>query len=781
MAKVLCIPSDILTKLKVALKTGTIDMNSLFEKNSSEERRAVWEPVVGEDVAKFINTKWEKAAASDTRNAMLNFAKEITAEKDAPKRANLLTKIRALEDAGVLDADSITATFTDLVSDRLGVSVTESEIKTLHEKAQAIEKLQGKLVDAEAAGDKFGKDEAKKWRGTIQPARIALHKATTDMDKFMNSLAPTHKGAVITGSIFRGNMLLNIPVATINNISNLVQGTVQALERRMALRQLTGSNNAYAIEYAKMIVRVFHETGYDMSREYAEDIRLGEHLVHNEGPGILRKVARGQAKIVFKYILGYSDVVSAAAARADSANVGAAKIAGMKKGLSAEQQQDYALQVFKQQTKSTKDLSIEAGKDGLFVHNQAIADAERATWTNKGIIAEKSLKFRDWLNDATGDLNLGFWNIPFVKTGANVIQFGIESSPIGFMTGGVQLAKAIRAQNNSSLTIERKQELMREATRLMWRAGLGSVASAILVGLLDPDDFFSAYDSVTQAQRDQMGLKKGVYNAVKIGGVWVSLDFFGPLGATIVGMMYAKKYGEGPADTVFKFAQGVGQQTLQIPGMDSFEDLVETWRDILTAESLGEGAKGIAISTINTIRSRAIPGILGTLAKATDTKVRKIDRKDLLGRVKAGIPGLRQTLPPKIDITTGREVKGEGFWITLLFGSRVKTANESRLITEITRLDSQGQAPAIADIVRSSKLVQQFKAQKPEAVFLAALKFFGREYGQRATRAIQKTDYRRASDEDRKKILNKIRTEVRAEMLRKFKFRKPKKGRKRFS
>ena len=78
MAKVLCIPSDTVDDIKKALKSGKISLPSLFDMNSSEERRAVWEPVTGKDLAKFINVKWEAAEVSGSKTAILDFVKEIT-------------------------------------------------------------------------------------------------------------------------------------------------------------------------------------------------------------------------------------------------------------------------------------------------------------------------------------------------------------------------------------------------------------------------------------------------------------------------------------------------------------------------------------------------------------------------------------------------------------------------------------------------------------------------------------------------------------------------------
>lgn len=773
MAK-LCIPSPTVEKMKQALISGDLSLEKLYDMPSSEARRKEFRRFLPEGLAEFVNLKFEAAAASNNRNALKNFVKEIATPKEVKKgkTANILTRIKKLKDADLLNTESQISTFTDLVSARLGVEVTPEEIKTITEKADDIESLKDKVVEVEAESY----DSAKAWRAAVQPVKIEYRKAVGDMDKFLNAQTPTHLLKVITGSIFRGNMLLNIPPAMVNTISNIVQGVVTALERRIASRTLRGLNNDYAIEYFKMNTSIFHQTGFDESRQYAENIRLGEHLVHNEGPGIIRKAGRGQAKIVFKYLLGYSDVVSAGAARADSSNVGAAKIAKAK-GLKGKEAKQYAQDVFVESVKITSDVTTDIGKDAFFTNTQAISDAERSTWTNKGFFAKKAIQFRDWLNDLSGDLQIGFWHIPFIKTGANVVQVGIESSPIGGIVALAKLNSAIKTMKDPVLSINERKAPIREVIRLATRSGLGWILSMILVGLFDPDDFFGGYDAITQKQRDQMGLKKGVYNAIQIGDTWVSLDFFGPLGATMVGMMYAKKYGEGPVDTIFKFAQGVGQQTLQVPGIDNFEELIDSWRDILTADTLKEGAEDAAIAAVNQIRSRAIPGILGTIAKATDIKARKIDRKEFFSRLKAGIPGLRQKLPAKIDITTGKEVKGEGFWINLLFGSRVKTANESALIDEITRLDAKGQAPAIADIERSSTQVQALKTQISGTLFQEALKWFGREYGRRASETLFTGDYFRATDEEKKEMLNKIRDQVREATLKKFHFRK-KRGRK---
>ena len=106
--------------------------------------------------------------------------------------------------------------------------------------------------------------------------------------------------------------------------------------------------------------------------------------------------------------------------------------------------------------------------------------------------------------------------------------------------------------------------------------------------------------------------------------------------------------------------------------------------------------------------------------------------------------------------------------------STLKTSGLTALTDEITRLDSVGFAPAISDIERSSSRVKELKTQLSEAAFQSALKYFGREYGKRASRLISTIAYRRADAEDKKKKLDSIRNDVRSEMLEKFRYRKPK-------
>jgi len=508
-------------------------------------------------------------------------------------------------------------------------------------------------------------------------------------------------------------------------------------------------------------------------------MRLGEHLVHSEGPTIanskgmgkisatIRAAGRGQQKLVFKWLLGYSDVAFASFAAADSSSLASMKMA-VKEGLKGEAAQQRALEIF------SDNMSLHPQtKQGQFVRENAIADAEKATWTNKSWASNASMVIRDALNNITGPLQLGYIASPFIKTGANVIQMGFQSTTFGYVesVGRFWLAHKkmeTAIDENDQMEAEREYDA---AMRVAVRAGLGTAISLILAGLTDPDDFIGGYDALTQKQRDIRGIKHGVYNSIKIGERWLSLDYFGALGPAFVGMMYARKYGGGiqKVDTYWEYAKGAGQQLLQIPGMRDFHDLWDSLVDIFTSETVGDAGKKTGSGLTNVVRSRLIPGIVSTTAQIIDDKERQKDSKSLLDGTKATIPLWRETLPVKINQFTGDEVNSESWWRTLFAGSRVKTATESSLISEISRLDVAGFAPTVSPIERSSSKVKELKEAIGDKTFTAALKYYGTEFSEDATKLLNSSRYRKKSDEEKMKLLNSLRTKTRAKMIRKFK------------
>lgn len=148
-----CLPQSAVNKFTEALKSGKIDPYKL-NKMSSEERRAVFEDVVGKTGAHQVNAEFEsKMLLKNQKTAYTNWAKEVAGLKPQARR-DLVAKIGKLDQA--LDPHEEHGFLQDLASTKLGTNVSEDEarnIVTLSKKAQDAESDTGHST-IEQAGKK---------------------------------------------------------------------------------------------------------------------------------------------------------------------------------------------------------------------------------------------------------------------------------------------------------------------------------------------------------------------------------------------------------------------------------------------------------------------------------------------------------------------------------------------------------------------------------------------------------------------------------------------------
>lgn len=739
--RVFCIPPSIAENMKKAVRNGDIKVKDLYEM-STLERRGVFEKFATKELAQNINTAFEKAIVSKQQDALKKWAESVFTpqQKTKSEYKSVIEKINDLENLGVLNDVNSKNFLGDLVANKLGVEVTPAEIKTITEKANKLEaEFEKKTEDGIPSVDYWV--------------------ARKEMDDYIHSLVPAHPLKVATSISGRGAMLLSIKSPLTNIISNTVMGAVQGLERRMASGTYKGLNNEFALQYVKKVNDIYAKSGFDISRMESlasNQVRLGEEIVSAQGPGKVRAVGRWYEDVVFKKLMGGPDTASSSVAFADSANLASTKLSGGSKAK--------ALEIFKDAT-SLEPKTVE----GEIVRSQAIADARYSTYTNKGGYSDLAMAIRSALNNATGNLRLGDQLMPFVKTPANVLQAGIDAAGVGFFKGFARLPKAL-----AEMKVGNKAP-MEDVVRLFVRSGLGMTLATTLVYMFNPDDFVGEYDSLSQKERDLANLKNAPYNSIKMGDKYVSLDYFGPLAASFVGLMYARKYGDTLPEKVFQYGRGVATQAVKVPGLREFSELVGNISDAVKRGDLAASTQGLANEVVAYIRARVVPAIVNDFAKGTDENERQTD-KGALSKLKATIPGVRQTLPEKIDQTSGETMKTEGLISTLLFGSRVKTAKDNPVVNEINRLHGTDNTPVTMNIEKASSRFKELKKQIPQEQFQEALVFYGSNYKAKAERAIGGSVYQSKSDEDKKKALNKIREDVLDRTLKMFHYKKPTKN-----
>lgn len=634
----------------------------------------------------------------------------------------------------------------DVVADRLNIKATPEEIKIISEKSKKIDEAQKKL------GDDLGDP-------TKLQENIDFFKAKKEMDDYLQGHNPAPKTRILTGTIGRGMMLASVKSPILNIGSNIEVGLTEALGRRIASGALKGTDNGLARDYIKMVNKVYQKTGYDLSRmtSLADTGMNGERVldntVHAQGKGVIRKTGRAVEDVVFKQLMGAPDVVSGAVHFADSVNLNALKAAGKDKVLAKQYMAD-AMRIVPQTP------------EGEILRNQGILDAQVATWTNNSWATKVTLGIRKIFNDLSGNLRVGDFLFPFVKTPANVIATGLDYAGLGIPKALVKAVQAIRTGN------VKDAEFLRSASRDIVRSGMGLAGAAAIAAQLSPDDFVGAYDP-NRSQIEQ--LKNSNYNAIKIGNKWVSTDWLGPLSVPVTAMLYSKKYGKTSGGSGYQYAKGLQSTALQLPGVKDVSDFAAS-QTLHKNQTSAEARQAVFNYASGQASSRLIPSFIGDVAKGTD----KYQREGSTGvaGLKAKIPGShgRESLPIKKNVF-GQNEQGEGFASSVLFGSRVKTDKSTPITKEVQRVSQANDKNLnFTDWSQSNtKELAQFKQKVGGLRFNRAKEQYGKDLQANLQKVVGSDYYRDLTEEDKYKILSEADSAAKKKVFDQYNF-KYKKG-----
>lgn len=623
---------------------------------------------------------------------------------------------------------ALKALLEEFVADKLKVSVSDKEIAEIQVKAKKIEEAQAVL------GDDVG-----------NPAKlqenIDFFKAKKEMEDYLLSKSPAGLAKVVTGTIGRGMMLASVKSPILNIGSNIEIALVETLSRRISRGEFKSTDNKLAVDYVKFANRLYQETGYDISRmTHLKDLGQGGErvlgqTVHSQGAGKIRAVGRVVEDVVFKQLMGAPDVAFASAHYADSVNLGSFKLAKGDKALAREYMQD----AMRLEPKT---------EQGQILRDQAIFDSQVATWTNNSWATKVSESIRKILNDVSGDARLGDYLLPFIRTPANVVATGMQYAGLGIPSALFKTYKAFKAGDIGS-----KANLQAISADLV-RSGLGLTGALIITTLLSNEDYVGAYDP-KRAQIEQ--LRNSNYNAIRVGGKWVSADWLGPLSVPVTAIMTARKYGKTIPEQTFQYGKSVALSALKIPGIADIYDTVKT-NAYKQNQDLEEATGSTFEYITQQVASRLIPSISSDLAKALDGTVRDTKGDGINGIINpvvAKIPFLSQTLPEKKDVF-GQPVKGEGAITDILFGARVRTDRETPLVKEVSTVSNEtGKGINFTNWdTSSSKTLAQFKAKVGDEKYEQAKLKYGKELQKQLELAFKSPQYKRLAPEEKLKVIN---------------------------
>ena len=198
----ICLPSELVSRFKTALKDGTLKPDELA-KISSENRRAVIEKVVGKENAREVNALFEsKLDLHDFQKGAVDWAKEVMGQKPAVAR-DIISRVNKMTDLTPEDAKSFKA---DLVAKKIGAEVTLEEANKLAS------------LGKNAAEAKQARDE-----NTTPETIRAYGRTKGEFGDYLNSIKP-NPDRTVAGTI---SNILNIPKSALTSVLHFSAAGVQ--------------------------------------------------------------------------------------------------------------------------------------------------------------------------------------------------------------------------------------------------------------------------------------------------------------------------------------------------------------------------------------------------------------------------------------------------------------------------------------------------------------------------------------------------------------------------
>ena len=615
-------------------------------------------------------------------------------------------------------------TVKEFVKDVFGINPTLIEGSEVTNKAEQLQKLW------ENTKDKSGNPSVEAMR------------AKRELNDLINAKTPSNKLAIWTSIFGRGIMLTSVKSPLLNIISNIEAGFTEGITRRLMYGTTEKAvDKSVKEEFSKYAWEVYKASGDIVTtmNDYDDDMRIiGEQILHSQGEGLLRAASRKVEEVSFKYLMGAPDVYAKRLAFNDTADLLATKIA----------REEGAKDISKRATEIYKDAILikPQTEQGKYVREQAQSQAHYTTFTNDSWAARFGLSARNWLNMVgRNKIRLGDLTMKFVKTPANVQMMGLE---YGF-------GLLYTAYNVQEIIKNPQSETSKIAIKAAVRNGLGIALAALLYSMLDPDDYFSEFDTLNPKEKDRMRAMGAMPNSIKIGNRWVSLDYFGQLGIPLVGMLEARRN-----NGLRSYIQSGLTQAAKIPGIKETKQLIDNMSEYARYDLKPEKiAQMMAGTVLDQARAMTIPAIVNDIAKMTDDYERDT-MGGIIDKVISSIPGLRQTLPERYGIqglvrTEAGQSPIVGRALTLLAGSRVKIAQDDKLVREVEKLAGKAEQPSISDVTKYGDL----RLLSPEKKVRVRKEFY-KAYNAESKKIISTREYQKKSPEDKKKALNKVRSRV---------------------
>lgn len=583
-----CLPTNLQQKFLAAVKDGTLDPSKLIDMTDAE-RRTFLEGIVGKENAESVNALIEsKLLLKDQERGLVTAVKKITGLSDKV-RADFVDKIGKLDK--VLTPDERSGFLADLAAQKLGTTVTLDEATKITELGQKAKALREQPTE------------------NLSGVSDEYLKAADDLRSYIASLKPTSAIASIgknAAIIARNNLLMNPATPFKTSLSQFANSIIDHFTRRIGTLTAQGLNGDLAAEASKEAWQTYKNTGLNTaSMENLDDTgKLGEGTRFDVPTGVdkshpvaqaveagVRKVAQVSNKIAIDWEHNISFTKFYQKAFFDMANILSTKLAKDAGG----DVQTRAAEIFQDAARVQPKTDT-----GAMVRAEAQKAAARVTSTNDTFTGNLALGVKDALNKAV--TGLGDAVMPIAKIPANIIANGLENAGLGIPKGVMDIFKGRQLMQSDDL-----------ATRYKGMAQLanGVQTLARTFGVLGVSAYFASQLTKQDFKTDAYG-----DNFVKIGNVWVNMQYISAISPALAGMMMVKKNytpKQGALGAAGEYVAGAASSLKGAPGVSEVNDLVTS----ITNSNLTKGIEKYA-STFFT--SRGEPAFIKSLTSGTPIK-----------------------------------------------------------------------------------------------------------------------------------------------------------------
>lgn len=306
-----------------------------------------------------------------------------------------------------------------------------------------------------------------------------------------------------------------------------------------------------------------------------------------------------------------------------------------------------------------------------------------------------------------GGFGLGDVVNPYPGVPANLGVKALEYSPANVIKGGAEIIKVLKDAKNGKLDATKQHQAVMDVSRGVTGTAMVALMAALFKAgfIRNSDDEDDLDAKARNAERGLSGVQINADAALdwlsgkpkrewREGDTLISVDWMEPLNAFMaIGSLIANDSDADLGSYATDYAEGAFQALMEIPVMSNLKSLDDTIRYSNSdnwGEALGEGLAEYGTNTATGF----IPAPFRQIAKALDPYYRDTSAdtagEKALNKVKNAIPGLRQTLDPKLGATGGLKKYNEGglqhMLNSLFLPGSISTLGGSETDTELEKL-----------------------------------------------------------------------------------------------